>query len=136
MNFIFGNILALFWLLFTGEMKNLNDPTIIKLIQECSDIPGVCKEKSECLYRSLDIYSDYKDKIRLCLGKYREDSTSLHAWVQYKTNGREYILDPTIISGSKRHPLIWTVKSWKAQGYYKEYEYSDNETIEWIKINA
>ena len=55
---------------------------------------GDCEDKSIWLYSKL--LKEGFDNIRLVLGYYRISKSSFHMWVNWYTNGRVYILDPTM----------------------------------------
>ena len=63
-------------------------------VETQSGEPADCKAKAVALYEKMRAYGA-KD-IRLVIGKRSSSSRSTHAWVEWETEGGDYVLDPTI----------------------------------------
>ncbi len=71
---------------------------------------GDCEDKAIWLYSRL--LKEGFDNVRLVLGNYRRNKSSVHMWVNWYHDGRVYILDPTINDG------IWRAEEY-SKGFYK-----------------
>lgn len=89
---------------------------------------GDCEDKAIWLYSKL-IREGFED-VRLVIGKYRDSSTSFHAWVVWYSGDKIYILDPTKNKG------IWDIKDYPS-GYYKPYYsyYRNKKWRHWVVAN-
>lgn len=87
---------------------------------------GDCEDKAIWLYTKL--LSEGFHNIRLIIGKRREDSRMLHAWVAWYQKEKVYILDPTFQS------QIWEIQQYP-KGYYKPY-YSFYREKSWNHLTS
>ncbi|RLA93735.1 MAG: hypothetical protein DRG25_03975 [Deltaproteobacteria bacterium] len=85
---------------------------------------GDCEDKAIWLYCKL-LNEGFND-VRLVIGKQREDSPKLHAWVAWYSKGKVYILDPTFDSE------MWEIRQYP-KGYYTPY-YSFYRDKSWTHL--
>jgi hypothetical protein len=58
-----------------------------------SGVAADCKGKAVALYRRMQLYG--AEHVRLVIGKRTFISGKTHAWLEWNTDGRAYVLDPT-----------------------------------------
>ena len=59
-----------------------------------SGSPADCKAKAVALYERMKEHG--ARNVRLVIGRRTSSSRSTHAWVEWETDGADYVLDPTI----------------------------------------